>query len=83
VLSIPLVSNIGGLGVTLTNHATFRRALPSVEQKVKLRFNRYLRAGTVLKNMRNVLIMILRLRQVCAHATLIVRKPGEAGHHDE
>ncbi|KAJ9094678.1 hypothetical protein QFC21_005835 [Naganishia friedmannii] len=40
-------------------------------------------ASTVLKNMRNVLIMILRLRQVCAHASLIVRKPGEAGHHDD
>ncbi|KAJ9107372.1 hypothetical protein QFC21_000822 [Naganishia friedmannii] len=60
-----------------------RALYTAIEQKVKLRFNRYLRAGTVLKNMRNVLIMILRLRQVCAHATLIVRKPGEAGHHDD
>ncbi|KAJ9123338.1 hypothetical protein QFC22_001537 [Naganishia vaughanmartiniae] len=60
-----------------------RALYTAIEQKVKLRFNRYLRAGTVLKNMRNVLIMILRLRQVCSHATLIVRKPGEAGHHDD
>lgn len=33
--------------------------------------------------MRHVLIMILRLRQLCAHATLLVRKDGEIGHHDE
>lgn len=27
--------------------------------------------------------MILRLRQLCAHAILLVRKEGEAPHHDE
>ncbi|KAI5455500.1 hypothetical protein NCC49_000308 [Naganishia albida] len=55
----------------------------AIEQKARLRFNRYLRAGSVLKNMRHVLIMILRLRQLCAHATLLVRKDGEIGHHDD
>ncbi|KAJ9104320.1 hypothetical protein QFC19_003960 [Naganishia cerealis] len=61
----------------------YTAAMLPVEQKARLRFNRYLRAGTVLKNMRNVLIMILRLRQICAHASLIVRKPGEVGHQDD
>ncbi|KAF8327231.1 P-loop containing nucleoside triphosphate hydrolase protein [Cantharellus anzutake] len=34
-------------------------------------FNKYLREGTVLKNYAHVLIMLLRLRQICVHPCLI------------
>ncbi|EMD34880.1 hypothetical protein CERSUDRAFT_86316 [Gelatoporia subvermispora B] len=42
-----------------------------VEQRSQAIFNRYLRAGTVLKNYHQVLVLLLRLRQVCSHPCLI------------
>ncbi|OCH87359.1 hypothetical protein OBBRIDRAFT_796288 [Obba rivulosa] len=42
-----------------------------VEQKSQAIFNRYLRAGTVLKNYHQVLVLLLRLRQICSHPCLI------------
>ncbi|KIJ63774.1 hypothetical protein HYDPIDRAFT_155277 [Hydnomerulius pinastri MD-312] len=42
-----------------------------VEAKSQARFNRFLRAGTVLKNYHQVLVMLLRLRQICVHPALI------------
>ncbi|KAF9220758.1 hypothetical protein BS17DRAFT_786466 [Gyrodon lividus] len=42
-----------------------------VEAKSQARFNRFLRAGTVLKNYHQVLVMLLRLRQTCVHPALI------------
>ncbi|KAG1729528.1 SNF2 family N-terminal domain-containing protein [Suillus paluster] len=42
-----------------------------VEARSQARFNRFLRAGTVLKNYHQVLVMLLRLRQVCSHPALI------------
>ncbi|KAH6585349.1 hypothetical protein BASA61_006915 [Batrachochytrium salamandrivorans] len=43
----------------------------SLEQKNRLRFNAYLRAGTVMKNYTNILVLLLRLRQACCHPSLI------------
>lgn len=42
-----------------------------VEARSQAKFNRFLRAGTVLKNYHQVLVMLLRLRQVCSHPALI------------
>ncbi|KAH8116128.1 SNF2 family N-terminal domain-containing protein [Phellopilus nigrolimitatus] len=42
-----------------------------VETRSQQVFNKYLRAGTVLKNYMHVLVMLLRLRQVCSHTSLI------------
>ncbi|KAI0047735.1 hypothetical protein FA95DRAFT_1605864 [Auriscalpium vulgare] len=43
----------------------------AVEKQTQAVFNNFLRAGTVLKNFRQVLVMLLRLRQICSHASLI------------
>ncbi|KAH8671190.1 SNF2 family N-terminal domain-containing protein [Xylariales sp. PMI_506] len=43
----------------------------SLEQKVQLKFNKYLNAGTVGKNYSYILVLILRLRQACCHPHLI------------
>ncbi|KAH7924689.1 hypothetical protein BV22DRAFT_1012721 [Leucogyrophana mollusca] len=42
-----------------------------VEVRSQARFNRFLKAGTVLKNYTQVLVMLLRLRQICSHPALI------------
>ena len=42
-----------------------------METRSQAAFNRYLRAGTVLKNYHQVLVLLLRLRQVCSHPCLI------------
>ncbi|KAL9090253.1 MAG: hypothetical protein Q9159_002058 [Coniocarpon cinnabarinum] len=42
-----------------------------IEHKSQLQFNRYLDAGTVGRNYSNILVMLLRLRQVCDHPHLI------------
>ncbi|KAJ7190933.1 SNF2 superfamily protein [Mycena pura] len=42
-----------------------------VETAQQAKFNRYLRAGTVLKNYASVLVLLLRLRQLCSHPALI------------
>lgn len=43
-----------------------------LEQKLALKFNKYLKAGTVLKNYSYILVLILRLRQCCCHPFLIM-----------
>ncbi|TDL24597.1 hypothetical protein BD410DRAFT_786110 [Rickenella mellea] len=47
-----------------------------VETRSQQIFNRYLRAGTVLKNYYQVLVMLLRLRQICSHTSLITEEDG-------
>ncbi|KAJ6499605.1 SNF2 superfamily protein [Mycena vitilis] len=42
-----------------------------VETAQQAKFNRYLRAGSVLKNYASVLVLLLRLRQLCSHPALI------------
>ncbi|OAX39929.1 hypothetical protein K503DRAFT_865031 [Rhizopogon vinicolor AM-OR11-026] len=48
-----------------------REIYQMVEARSQARFNRFLRAGTVLKNYHQVLVMLLRLRQICSHPALI------------
>ncbi|KAL8286684.1 hypothetical protein RQP46_004212 [Phenoliferia psychrophenolica] len=42
-----------------------------VETRAQVTFNKFLKAGTVLKNYASVLVMLLRLRQLCLHPCLI------------
>lgn len=43
----------------------------AIETNSQLKFNRYLKRGTVNNNYASVLVMLLRLRQVCCHPHLI------------
>jgi SNF2 family DNA or RNA helicase len=43
----------------------------AIEGKTQLRFNKYLKAGTVTKNYAYILVLLLRLRQACCHPHLI------------
>ncbi|KAJ7136080.1 SNF2 family N-terminal domain-containing protein [Mycena epipterygia] len=47
-----------------------------VETMQQAKFNRYLKAGTVLKNYASVLVLLLRLRQLCSHPSLIQEGDG-------
>ncbi|KZT22721.1 hypothetical protein NEOLEDRAFT_625750 [Neolentinus lepideus HHB14362 ss-1] len=53
-----------------------REVYKMVEVKSQAVFNRFLRAGTVLKNYHQVLVMLLRLRQICSHPSLIYEEGG-------
>ncbi|KAL1647720.1 hypothetical protein SLS58_002521 [Diplodia intermedia] len=46
----------------------FYRAL---ESKTQLKFNKYLKAGTVGKSYSHILVLLLRLRQACCHPHLL------------
>ncbi|KAI8928180.1 SNF2 family N-terminal domain-containing protein [Entophlyctis helioformis] len=48
-----------------------REFYDALEKRQKLRFNAYLRAGTVQKNYTNILTLLLRLRQACLHPSLL------------
>lgn len=48
-----------------------RNVASQVETAQQAKFNRYLKAGTVLKNYASVLVLLLRLRQLCSHPALI------------
>jgi len=48
-----------------------RSIYTSVETQSQIQFNKYLKAGTVLKNYAHVLVMLLRLRQVAFHPALL------------
>ncbi|KAF9652417.1 hypothetical protein BDM02DRAFT_3109440 [Thelephora ganbajun] len=48
-----------------------REIYKTIESKSQQIFNRFLRAGTVLKHYHYVLVLLLRLRQICNHPALI------------
>ncbi|KAI0402845.1 hypothetical protein F4802DRAFT_573995 [Xylaria palmicola] len=48
-----------------------REYYEALEQRSKLRMNRYLKEGTVTRNYWYILLLILRLRQCCCHPYLI------------
>ncbi|GAA5925394.1 hypothetical protein JCM10213_008780 [Rhodosporidiobolus nylandii] len=48
-----------------------REIYTMIETKAQNKFNKFLKQGTVMKNYANVLVMILRLRQVCFHPSLV------------
>ncbi|KDQ22579.1 hypothetical protein PLEOSDRAFT_1109681 [Pleurotus ostreatus PC15] len=60
-----------------------REIYKMVEAKTQATFNRYLRAGTVLKNYSQVLVLLLRLRQICSHPNLIQEDGDGFVHPDE
>ncbi|THU80036.1 hypothetical protein K435DRAFT_768393 [Dendrothele bispora CBS 962.96] len=55
-----------------------REIYHAVETQSQHKFNRYLRAGTVLKNYSHILVLLLRLRQCCSHPALIQEEGGVA-----
>lgn len=44
----------------------------ALENKAKLQFNKYVKAGTIGKNYSNILVLLLRLRQAACHPHLIM-----------
>ena len=48
-----------------------RSIYTAVETQSQVQFNKYLKAGTVLKNYASILVMLLRLRQVAFHPALL------------
>ncbi|KAI9345683.1 SNF2 family N-terminal domain-containing protein [Obelidium mucronatum] len=55
-----------------------REFYQSLEKKTLLKFNAYLKAGTVMQNYSNILVLLLRLRQACCHPTLVSQNFSEA-----
>lgn len=45
-----------------------------VNQTAQAQFNKYMQAGTVMKNYSSVLVLLLRLRQACLHPSLTVQE---------
>ncbi|CAE6346188.1 unnamed protein product [Rhizoctonia solani] len=43
----------------------------ALEQKTELTLNKFIKAGTVMKNYTSVLLLLLRLRQACDHPSLV------------
>ncbi|KAF9976708.1 hypothetical protein BGZ73_008015 [Actinomortierella ambigua] len=68
ILSLP-PRHVNMTNVTFSpDEAAFYHAL---ETRTVDRFNAYVKAGTVMKNYTNVLLLLLRLRQACCHPHLI------------
>ncbi|KAJ6562842.1 SNF2 family DNA-dependent ATPase [Mycena vulgaris] len=59
-----------------------RELYDSFEQRTKIRLNRFIRDGTLVKNHAAVLVMILRLRQLCCHPHLILSIAEGQGYGD-
>jgi SNF2 family DNA or RNA helicase len=61
--------------ITETQHAVFSHDehdfYTGLEKQHQIKFNKYLRAGTVGRNYSNILVLLLRLRQACCHPHLI------------
>ncbi|GAA5891117.1 hypothetical protein JCM6882_006429 [Rhodosporidiobolus microsporus] len=49
-----------------------REVYTMIETRAQQKFNKFLKAGTVLKNYAHVLVLLLRLRQVCFHPALVM-----------
>lgn len=45
-----------------------------IEKHMQAKYNKFLRAGTVLKNLSHIFVMLLRLRQACGHPDLCVEE---------
>ncbi|KAI0061315.1 hypothetical protein BV25DRAFT_1826795 [Artomyces pyxidatus] len=54
-----------------------REIYDNFEQRAKIRVNKFIREQTILKNHAAVLVMILRLRQLCCHPHLILSQTDE------
>ncbi|KAF4611576.1 hypothetical protein D9613_003624 [Agrocybe pediades] len=49
-----------------------RQVYDLFEKRTKIQINRFLRSGTVLKNHAFILVLMLRLRQICCHPALVL-----------
>ncbi|KAI0032009.1 P-loop containing nucleoside triphosphate hydrolase protein [Vararia minispora EC-137] len=49
-----------------------RQIYDDYEKSAKIKINKFIKAGTIVKNSAYVLVMILRLRQLCGHPHLIL-----------
>ncbi|CAE6334692.1 unnamed protein product [Rhizoctonia solani] len=54
-----------------------RQIYAAVEARQQQKLNKFIRSGTVMKNYHVILVMLLRLRQVCNHPQLIAYAAGE------
>ncbi|ORY31955.1 SNF2 family N-terminal domain-domain-containing protein [Naematelia encephala] len=60
-----------------------RQIYNAVEARAQVRFNKYLKAGTVLKHYSVILALLMRLRQICCSPLLLRRNPNDPSHpHD-
>jgi SNF2 family DNA or RNA helicase len=48
-----------------------------VNQTAQARFNKYMKAGTVMRNYSSILVLLLRLRQACLHPSLTLQEGEE------
>lgn len=53
-----------------------RAIYQALENKTRVQFNKYVKAGTVMANLFSVLVLLLRLRQACSHPHLITKDDG-------
>ncbi|GAA5992067.1 hypothetical protein JCM10908_000725 [Rhodotorula pacifica] len=49
-----------------------REIYEMVETRAQQKFNKFLKAGTVMRNYSHVLVLLLRLRQLCIHPALLI-----------
>ncbi|GAA5866871.1 hypothetical protein JCM3774_004583 [Rhodotorula dairenensis] len=49
-----------------------REIYEMVETKAQQKFNKFLKAGTVMRNYSHILVLLLRLRQLCIHPALLI-----------
>lgn len=68
IIQLPLRNDVIAYAEFDEEQNTFYMAL---ELQQRLRFNKYLKAGTVMKNYAIILVLLLRLRQACDHPHLI------------
>lgn len=68
ILELPLRHNLVMYAEFDAEQKQFHLAL---ESRQRLRFNKYVKAGTVTKNYAEILVLLLRLRQACDHPHLI------------
>lgn len=68
ILTLPARREVDAHTVFDEEQLAFYKAL---ELQQRLRFNKYLKAGTVMQNYLYILVLLLRLRQACDHPHLI------------
>nr|XP_019013335.1 uncharacterized protein I206_01401 [Kwoniella pini CBS 10737]OCF52116.1 hypothetical protein I206_01401 [Kwoniella pini CBS 10737] len=60
-----------------------RQIYTAIENRFQVRFNSYLKKGTVMKHYSVVLVMLLRLRQLTCHPWLLRRNANDGGHEQD
>ncbi|KZP27972.1 hypothetical protein FIBSPDRAFT_917816 [Athelia psychrophila] len=63
--------------VTLDFSAEERDVYDSFERRSKIQLNRFIRNHSIMKNHAIILVMILRMRQLCCHPNLILSRADE------